>query len=158
MCQPIGPKLLKSTPHSHPASRRARTPQMQQDIPGCSRTKTHSRPTTSTAVFSPPCPLPCHAPCSINLSLSHPVPEAPSGPLRPHRLFPASPALPAPCPDPTAPSRVRHVCTDPHAGVPPPARPSLPSDSETRLRDARLTPPPTPRAPGPAVAASCLST
>lgn len=40
--------------------------------------------------------------------------------------FPAS----APCPDPAAPSCVRNVHTDPHAGIPFLTRPSLFCDSE----------------------------
>lgn len=101
---------------------------MQQDLSGWPITKAHSA--TSTAAFSPPHPHPGQAPCSINLSLSHPVPEPRSGPRRRHPLFPASAPVPASCPDPAAPSRVRNACTDPHAGLPPPARPGLPSDSE----------------------------
>lgn len=110
MCQPI----TLPQPHAHPFSD-ARTPRMQQNLPGCLRTKAHS-PTT-------PSPMPCTL---FHQPVSHPMPESPSGPLRLPPEFPAS----APCPDPAAPSCVRNVHTDPHAGVPLLARPSLLCDSE----------------------------
>lgn len=118
MCQPITPPQ----PHPHPFSD-ARTPRMQQNLPGCLRTKAHS-PTTPAA-FSLQLPHPCHAPRSINLS-----PTLCQSPLQARYVYPQEFPASAPCPDLAAPSCVRNVHTDPHTGVPLLARPSLLCDSE----------------------------
>lgn len=68
-------------------------------------------------------PSPCRAPRSINLCLPDPMPAGAP------QALPGFPAF-TPRPDPAAPSCVRHVHTDPHAGVPLRTRPSPLRDSE----------------------------
>lgn len=124
-----------STP-SIPYFSNARTPQMQQNLPECLRTKAHS-PTSPTA-FSLQLPHPCHAPCSISLSHSHPIYAR-----VPFRPATSTPSFPPPHPAPilqrplvfaTCTPILTQACRSWHA----------PAFSGTlRQGDARSTPPPT---------------